>query len=337
MKFADKEIIFYLGWIIPLILVFYAWALISYKKRIRIFASNELIRKIFPPFALKRKVLRSLFGIAALSAFIFALARPQWGFYWEENTFKGFDIMIALDTSRSMLAADVPLDRISFAKDNIRDFLISLVNDRVGLIAFAGQAFLQCPMTPDTDGALLVLNSVNTDSIPRGGTSISAAIEEAIRGYKGVSPGKKILVLVTDGERTTDDDLEKQLEKAVREDLVISCIGIGSEEGILIDTGPGEDDPGPGTDSSSQKVKTKLDEDTLREIADSTGGLYVRARPGHFGLEAIYRDLFEKVEKKQIFNKISKVHTERFQFFLLAGLLFLAAEFLYVHGGGKDL
>jgi Ca-activated chloride channel family protein len=335
LKFADKEIIIYLGWIIPLMLVFYAWALVSYKKRMGVFASSGLIKKIFPHGALKRKVFRSLFGIAALSAFIFALARPQWGFYWEENTFKGFDIMIALDTSRSMLADDVIPDRISFAKDNIRDFVLSLVNDRVGLIAFAGQAFLQCPMTPDTDGVLLVLNSVDTDSIPRGGTSISAAIEEAVRGYKGVSSGKKILVLVTDGERTTDDDLEKQLENAVREDLVISCIGIGSEEGILLDTGPGEDDAGPVTGGETRKVMTRLDEDTLRRIADSTGGLYVRARPGNFGLDTVYRDLLEKVEEKQVFNKISKVYTERFQFFLLAGLLFLAAEFLYVPGGGK--
>ena len=279
--------------------------------------------------------LSSSLRLLSIVFILLALARPQWGFFWGENKFQGFDILIALDTSKSMLADDIYPNRLEFSKNRIKNFINGLKNDRVGLIAFAGQAFLECPLTVDRGGVLLVLKALNTESIPRGGTSMAGAIEEAIRSYKDSAIGEKLLFIITDGENTTGD-LDKAIEKAKDKGLVIICIGIGSLEGKHIYF---LDDDGRNTvlkDREGNIVKSILDEKTLEKISSETGGIYIRATQEDFGLWNAYESFYDKLKKNTITDKVSKVYEERFQIFLVLALLLLISELLLERSSSKS-
>jgi len=286
------------------------------------FAQKDLLKKINPFYRSGLERFRVLLVISAVIMIVIAMARPQWGFFWRENKFKGIDIMIAIDTSKSMLATDVPPDRLDFAKTRIRDFVRTLKGDRVGLIAFAGQAFLQCPLTVDHSGFMLILNNINVNTIPKGGTSIAQAISEAVRSYKGAETNDRILVLITDGENT-EGDLEAAVEEAKKERIIISCIGIGSEGGDVI---PVLDEKGQAAylkDKEGKVVRSFLDEDTLKEISVGTGGLYVHATREVFGIRKVYEEVLSKLERREVEDRMVKVYEERFQIFLGIALLFL--------------
>ncbi len=322
MKFGDLRILMYLVWLSPVVLVFYIWAEIKRKRIMLRFAEKELLKKIDPFYSPHLAKIRIFLVILVLSLFMFALARPQWGFFWKENRFKGLDIIIALDTSKSMLARDVPPDRLSFAKSRIRDFVRNLKGDRVGLIAFAGRAFLQCPLTVDHGGFMLILNNISVNTIPRGGTSIAEAITEAARSYKGAETSDRILILITDGENT-EGDLEKAIKEAREERIVVNCIGIGSKQGEPLRV---LDEKGRSMflkDKDGKVVKSSLDEVTLENIAEETGGMYVRATRDVFGLKKIYEEQLSGLERYQTKDRMVKVYNERFQIFLGIALICL--------------
>jgi Ca-activated chloride channel family protein len=327
MKFADISMIYYLGWLIPALVVFYLWALKREKALMEKFAAKELIAQIAPTYDVKTRRVRMILSISAAALIIFAMARPQWGFYWKDDKGKGLDIVIAIDTSKSMLAADMSPDRLTAAKEGVSDFVKRLKGDRVGLIAFSGSSFMQAPLTPDHGGFLLALNSISVETIPRGGTNLPAAIYEAINGYKGAETANKALIVITDGENT-EGDVNKAVEKAKKEGVTISCIGIGTSKGEEI---PITDEKGhrtPLKDKEGNVVRTKLMEDTLKTVAERTGGIYVRASSEDLGLEKIYEQRLSKLEKKETKDKKVKVYKERFQVPLALALLLLIREFI---------
>jgi Ca-activated chloride channel family protein len=270
---------------------------------------------------------RARFGLL-LSGFVFtllALARPQYGFSWEETRRKGRDVLIAIDTSKSMLATDLQPNRLTRAKFAAQDLIERLQGDRVGLIAFAGSAFLQAPLTVDYSAVLGALNELDPDIIPQGGTDIAAALKTAETAFgKGESENRAV-ILFTDGE-----DLEAAGEKAAAElagKARIFAVGIGSPEGALI--------PAPGArasefikDSEGQIVKSRLDEDRLRKIAEATGGFYVRLQSGRAEAEQIANLGLEKMSEKEIDAKLSRQPIERYQWPLGAGALLLAGAAL---------
>lgn len=324
MRCANPQFNLLIGVIIVTAL-FYWWSLRRRRRLAERFVSRALLTNMAPSLSTGRKVLKSMLVMAALSLMVFSLMRPQWGFKWEEVKRKGLDILIAMDVSKSMLARDVKPNRLERSKLAVKDMVSKLRGDKVGLIAFAGSAFLQAPLTLDYGGFLLALDDLDTTTIPRAGTAISAAIREAIKTLKGKEQKFKVLVLITDGEDHEGDPLKAALE-AQKEGIRIFCVGVGTQEGDLI---PQLDDEGRRVflkDREGNTIKSNLKEDILQKIALSTGGAYVRATGAEFGLNLLYDQTISKLEKRELESQMRKQYFERYQIFLAIAVLLLALE-----------
>jgi Ca-activated chloride channel homolog len=291
------------------------------------FASSHLLGRLTASFSPgRRRVKRALFAAAIALVFV-ALARPQLGYHWEEQRQRGIDILFAIDTSKSMLTQDVTPDRLTRAKLAITDFVNKLEGDRVGLIAFAGDAFLQAPLTLDYNAFEESLDAVDTNTIPRGGTDISSAIQEAQAAFGPGTKNRKILVLLTDGEDLEAKGIETARASA-SDGLVIYTVGVGSAAGGLI--------PLPGAnggtdfvkDASGQFVKSHLDEDTLKQIAQATDGLYEPLGQQGEGLQSIYHQALASLPKQDLASRSQRVYDERFQWPLAAGIACLFASMM---------
>lgn len=325
MYFANSEYLLIIIFASLALVIFYLIALKRRTLRMQRFAEKALIKEIAPYVSMKKKIFKIVLVTTALILLFLTLARPQWGFEWQEIKRKGLDILIAIDCSKSMLARDVKPNRLERSKFAVRDLVRDLGGDRIGLIAFAGSAFLQCPLTIDYDGFLLALDDLNTSTIPRQGTGIERAIEEALKIFKGPETKYKVLVLITDGDDLEGNSLERASE-AARLGIRIYCVGVGTEEGDLI---PVIDETGQRAylaDKSGNVVKTRLNEDLLKQIAISTGGNYIRASQSEFGLTLLYDKSISKLERRDIESKMKKHYQERFQLFLALALVLLCAE-----------
>ncbi len=326
MRFVHPEFAIIAVSVICAFIASYVWIFKSRKRDLEKFAQKDLLAEILSTLSLKRKRLKAGMLLAAIAFSLFALLRPQWGFRWEEVKRKGLDILVALDTSKSMFAEDVKPNRLQRSKLAINDLVKDIKGDRLGLIAFAGSAFLQCPLTMDYNGFLLSLNDVDTDTIPRGGTSISSAIREALKSYEGGQKKYKTLIIITDGEDHEGDPLKAALE-AKKEGIVIFCIGIGTKEGDLlpvIDETTGK--KAFLKDREGNVVKSRMDEAALQKIALETGGVYVRATNTEFGLDLLYRERLSRMEKRELLGKMNKHYDERFQIFLGIAVVLLLGE-----------
>ena len=284
---------------------------------------NRLTASVSPT---RRKAKQALFVLGVACLFV-ALARPQAGYEWQETHRKGIEVLFAVDTSKSMLTQDVKPDRLSRAKLAVHDFVDKLNGDSVGLIAFAGNAFLQCPVTLDYDAFRESLDALDTKVIPRGGTDIAAAIREAEAVFKTRATAEKILVLVTDGEDLGGEGIAAAKE-AAKNGVKIFAVGVGSTTGDLVPV-PNENG---GTDfvrdASGQLVKSHLDEATLKQIAEATGGMYQPLGQQGEGLSAIYDQGLGSFIRHDLSTRQAKVYLEQFQWALLAALVCFIAEML---------
>lgn len=324
MRFANPNYIF-LIFIIIFLIVFFVWAMRKRKKVLERFAQKDLLKELLNNVDIKKKNIRFLFFNLAIIFCIFSLMRPQWGFQWKEIKKKGLDIMVALDTSKSMLANDVKPNRLERSKLALKDLVGKLKGDRIGLIAFSGTAFFQCPLTIDYNGFMLTLEDLNIETISRGGTSISSAISEALKSYAGGINKYKVLIIITDGEDHEGQPLNLA-EDAKKEGIVIHCIGIGTQEGELISVKKEDGSSEYVKDLNGNVVKSRLDEDLLKKIALTTGGTYIRSTSIEFGLETLYNEKLSKMEKREFEGKMAKQFEERFQIPLIIGLMFLLLE-----------
>lgn len=305
-----------------------AWAWRRYDARQRAalaaFASPHLHDQLTASVStVARKLRRGLF-LAAVAALFAALARPQAGLKWEEIKRRGIEILFAVDTSRSMRTPDVKPDRLTRAKLAVDDFVSRLNGDGAGLIAFAGDAFLQCPITLDYEAFHESLAALNTDTIPRGGTDIASAIAAAQTALQN-RPGKeKILVLLTDGEDLQGNALAAA-KTAAKHGVKIYAVGVGTPNGDLI---PIPSDQGGGflKDEDGRFVKSHLDEAGLKAIAAATGGLYEPLGAQGQGLDTIYREALAPLKRHDLASRRERVYTERFQWPLAAALAFLLAS-----------
>ena len=325
MHYASPAYLSALVFLVIALGVFYLWAMARRKRLMNRFAGKSLAGSIASAVSVGRRISRIVMLMAAGSLMVFSLARPQWGFEWKEAKFKGIDMLIAVDVSKSMIASDVKPNRLERAKFGIKDLVRKLNGDRVGLVAFAGTAFLQCPLTIDYNGFLLTLDDLGVNTIPRGGTNIAAAIKEAAEVFKGQEKKYKALILITDGDDLEGDPL-KAAREAAAQGLKIYCVGVGPFEGSLIPSAGESSQGGWVADRLGLVVKTKLNEELLKNIAISTGGSYVRAAQSDFGLVLLYDRSISKLEKKEIEGKMNKQYQERFQYFLGAALLLLLIE-----------
>lgn len=315
----------HLIWVVLGVAIFLIWAYKHRKKLLYAFAQQEVLGELTDSFSLKKYKLKVFLFLSALIFLLISLLRPQWGFHWQEVKRTGVDIFIAVDTSKSMLAQDIKPNRLERAKLAIKELIKKLDGDRVGLISFAGTAFIQCPLTLDYSGFLFTLDDLDTQTIPRGGTSLSRAIKQAIDGYEGGAKKYKALIIITDGE-DHEGGVMSVVQEAKNQGVKIFCVGIGTEEGELI---PLVDDTGAMVflkDKEGNVVKTRLNEKVLSEIALNTGGAYIRATPLNFGLDFIYDEKIGKMEKKELTSKMAKNYEEKFQIPLFIALILLALD-----------
>ncbi|MEO5719863.1 MAG: VWA domain-containing protein [Chthoniobacterales bacterium] len=298
--------------------------------------SAELLKEFVAPKLLPqlgatvnrfRRNLRFGLLLLGLALAIVALAKPRYGYNYEEVKRKGLDLIIAVDTSRSMLANDVPPNRLQRVKLTAQDLISELRGDRVGIIAFAGRAFLQAPLTIDYDAAVTALNSLDTDIIPEGGTNISEAIALAVKTFGKSAIGNRALIIFTDGEELAGD-ATKNAQAAADAGVRVFTVGVGTPEGSLIPL-PGQNG---GTafvkDSSGQVVKSKLDETRLREIAKTTGGTFYPLGSGPATMRKLYDEGLSQLQAGEIDTKMSRQPIERYQWPLGAALLAFAFSIL---------
>jgi Ca-activated chloride channel family protein len=294
---------------------------------VRQFAASHLVasltRSVSP---IKRYIKRALLIFAVALLFI-AMARPHLLDDWREENRTGLDVLIAVDCSKSMLTQDIKPSRLERAKLALADFSDRLPNTRLGLIAFAGDAFLQCPLTFDHDAFDTAVRELDTDTIPKPGTDIAVAIHEAVEALHSQSSNAKFLILVTDGEDLEERGIEAAKE-AAQAGLRIYTVGVGTPDGDLI---PERDDAGNVTyhhDASGQIVQSKLDEGTLRQIASVTGGAYVPLGQNGEGLDEIYNRYIATLPQQLIEERREKIQIERFEWPLSLAILFLMLEFM---------
>ncbi len=335
MRFAEPEMLYGL-WGVVLVAGFLFWAARHRQDILKRFISQHLVDEIADSFDAGRYVIKDILLVAVFVLGILALARPQWGFEWQEVKRQGLDIMVVIDTSRSMLTQDVKPDRLRRVKLAVKDLLKKLKGDRVGLIAFAGKAFLVCPLTVDYNGFLMSLEDLDTQTIPQGGTNLSEAIKEAIRAYDDVPSQHKAVVILTDGENLQGRPMDI-VRQAKEKGFKIYCIGIGTKEGELVRIRNNSGRYEFLKDENGNVVKSRLNEKLLQEIALLTGGIYVRASGARFGLDLIYDRELSKFEKRDIESTTQKRYHERFQIPLgLAVSVLIVATCMATRKTGKD-
>lgn len=309
---------------IPLVALFFWFAFRKKRAAELRFISVDLIGRLIPAEYMKRQKMKAVLVTLALVLFVLALAQPMWGYHWREVRRRGLDLIIAVDTSKSMLAEDVKPNRLERAKREIEDLIGILAGDRVGIIAFAGRAFVKCPLTLDYAACRLVVDDITPTTVPRGGTDIATAIEKAVRAFETKTKRDKSLVIISDGESTEGDALAAA-EKAKQNGVAIYCIGIGTSEGELI---PMRDEKGSLTylkDREEKAVKSKLDSEELSRIALITGGAYIHSRTT-LDLEELYKTRIMTREAREALGGRKKVFENRFQFPLALALILLCLE-----------
>lgn len=265
-----------------------------------------------------------LFSFAIISLLI-GLANLQFGSKVEEVKREGIDLMIALDVSNSMLAEDLSPNRLERSKRAIYQLIQKLHNDRLGIIVFAGQAYVQLPITTDYSSAKLFLETIGTDIIPTQGTSIGAAINLAMESFDFENGTSKSIVVITDGENH-EDDANEAASEAASKDITVHTIGMGSEKGGPIPIYKKGAQIDFRKDNQGNTVVTKLNESMLKEIAAAGNGSYVRASNANAGLSIIMEEI-DKMEKKEFGSKSFKDYEDRFQIFLIIALFLIVIEY----------
>ncbi len=322
MRIASPSFLLLL-WLVPFLAAFYLW---SFRRRAQLlekFASHEMLARLLPSVSRSRQRTKAALLSTAVVMVILALLRPQWGFHWEEITRRGVDIMVAVDVSQSMLAEDVSPNRLERAKRELEDLLDILEGDRIGLIAFAGEAWVQCPLTLDYGAFAMFLDYLDPDLIPVPGTAIAQAIELAQESFVEQSSASRALILVTDGEDHLGNVMEAA-RKAKEAGIQIYTIGIGADQGAPI---PSPDGEGFIQDRNGEVVMTRLDENTLQRVAVETGGAYVRSTSGNLDLERIYTEgIRASLEATELKSTRQKKWEERFQWPLFVAVLILFLE-----------
>ena len=326
IRFANEQF-FQVFWLIPLLAVFFRYVFWKKAQAIKHFGSPELMEKLTEGTSRRRQKLKALALVLAVAVIIFALVRPQIGTRLEEVKREGQDIIVAIDVSASMLAEDIRPSRLEKAKHEIAGIIDRLQGDRIGLIVFAGEAFVQCPLTLDYSAAKLLLSVVSPGLIPLPGTNVAEAIAKAIATFEQQERGHKVLILITDGE-DHGGKVEQSAEAAAREGIVVYTVGIGTPEGVPI---PEFDKAGNRIgfkkDDEGKTVVTKLDELTLRKIALATNGKYYNATPEEAELDKIY-DSISGRQKKELGSMKFTQFEERFQYFLALFIVILLWEML---------
>ncbi|MBN2397021.1 MAG: VWA domain-containing protein [Deltaproteobacteria bacterium] len=316
--------VLHLLWILPVA----GWLLIAQRRRRRKalerFAESGLLARLIPEDHNGKRLLKGILLLCTLGILILALAGPRWGSHYQEVSRRGVDIMVVVDVSKSMEVEDVKPHRLERARREIIDFLKVVTGDRVGLTAFAGAAFVQCPLTLDYAALEMFLTALQPGIIPVPGTDLGAAVETSLSAFDFKTETDKVMLLITDGEDNEGKGLEAA-RKAAGQGVKIFVFGIGDPSGGPIPAGGNQG--GFKKDADGKLVLSKLDEKTLQEIASVTGGGYVRSVAGDLDLDMLYfAGIKQKTEAQVLKSGKIKVYEERFFVFVLIAFLMLLAE-----------
>ena len=313
--------------LIPVLVALFMRAEARGAKRLREFVSARLLPHLAGTVNRPRRMLRFGLQLLGLALAIVSLAQPRWGYTFEDVKRKGLDLLIAVDTSRSMLSNDVQPNRLERVKLAAHDLINELQGDRVGLIAFAGRAFLQAPLTIDYDAAIESVNDLDTKTIPEGGTNISAAITLATQSFGKSAVGNRALVIFTDGEELSGD-AGKNAKAAADAGVRIFTIGVGTASGSLIPISGEDGETSFVKDSAGQVVKSKLDEKRLGEVAQAAGGFYLHLENGPRTMQQLYTEGLAKMQAAEMDVRLSRRPIERYEWPLGAALVALALSIL---------
>lgn len=324
LRFAHSEYLW--GLILVPILVISFILVSNWKKKALVkLGDKQVVGLMIPEVSFSRPWLKFSFFTLAFAFLIVGIADPQIGSKIEEEKKKGADLMILLDVSNSMLSQDIPPNRLENAKQAIAQLIDNLHGDRIGIIVFAGEAYVQLPITTDYSAAKLFLSTINTDMVPTQGTAIGAAIDMGMKSFDFKNGTGKSMIIITDGENH-EDDAVVAAKNAVDKNVMVNVIGIGSPEGAPIPIYRNGKQLGFHTDSTGKTVISKLNEDMCKEIAAAGNGTYVRATNANSGLNIVMSQI-AKVQRKSVDSKTFKDFEDRFQFFIGIALLLLVAEF----------
>ena len=314
-----------LWWLITIPVFVIAYIIITKRKQRQLmeFGDPELMAQLMPDASKSRPIVKFTLLIVALALLIVAAARPQYG--QQEKTVKrqGIEVMVALDISNSMLAEDVAPNRLDRAKQMLSKMIDNMVDDKVGLVVFAGEAFTQLPITCDYVSAKMFLNTISPKLIPTQGTAIGAALQTAIRSFGSQeSDAGRAIILITDGENHEDDAIAAA-KQAQELGIQVFVIGIGKPEGSPI--------PVPGTndyikDRSGQVVVSRLNEEMCQEIAQAGKGAYVRCDNTNTAMRALQQEL-DRIATTDLETTVYADYNEQYQSFVLIALLLLVIDF----------
>jgi len=312
---------------IPFLVALFLTAEKRGEKRLHEFVSARLLPQLAGTVNRFRHALRFALQLLGLTFALIALAQPRWGYTFQDVKRKGLDLLIAVDTSRSMLSNDVQPNRLERVKLAAQDLINELQGDRVGLIAFAGRAFLQAPLTIDYGAVVESINDLDTKTVPEGGTNISEAIALASRTFGKSAMGNRALIIFTDGEELSGDAV-KSAKAATDAGVRIFTVGVGTPQGSLIPISGEDGETAFVKDSAGQVVKSKLDEKRLREVAQASGGFYLQLENGPRTMQQIYSGGLAKMQAAEFDVRLSRRPIERFEWPLGAALIALALSIL---------
>jgi len=324
LRFAHIEILW--GLIaVPLLIIIFIAVRAWKKKALAALGDREVIKHIIPDVSFSRPTLKFILFIIAYGLLIVGLSDPQIGTSTEDVKKKGADLMILLDVSNSMLSQDLAPSRLENAKRALDQLIGNLHNERIGIVVFAGEAYVQLPMTTDYSAAKLFLNEISTDMVPVQGTAIGAAIDMGMQSFDFKNNTAKAMILMTDGENH-EDDAVRAAEEAGDKKVMINVIGFGSVQGSPIPIYQDGKQKGFHLDSAGHTVISKLDENMCKELATAGNGVFVRATNAGTGLDVVM-DQINKMQQNGYDSKQFKDYEDRFQFFLVIGFLLLVTEF----------
>jgi len=317
----------------PVLVLFLIWAWHQKQRALKRFAGSELLERLTQSVSPARQRWRAVLLVLGVALIGLALSKPRWGETEELVKRRGIEILIAVDVSKSMLAEDFKPNRIGRARREIQDLLEVLDGHRVGLIAFAGDAFVHCPPTTDLDACSLFVESIDIGLIQRGGTHIGDAIRKATKVFEESAAAQKALILITDGEDQETKPIEAAKEMA-KTGAKVYAIGVGTPEGSRI---PITDDKGNAVhlkDRKGQFVWTKLGEAKLQKIALETGGAYHPATGAGLELDLVLKEI-ESLGKSELESQKLQRYQHRYQVFLLAAFVLLVVEPMISDRRGK--
>ncbi|HTX22544.1 MAG TPA: VWA domain-containing protein [Candidatus Aquilonibacter sp.] len=325
MRFENVHLLWLLLVLPPALALFFWWATRSRQKLLTQFIQARLLPALTVGISPARRKIRFALLISAAALLIVALARPQHGFDLQQVEQRGLDIVVAVDTSKSMLAEDIAPDRLERAKLAALELMQDAKSDRLGLVAFAGDAFLECPLTFDNTAFEQSVQALNVNTLPEGGSSLATAINTALTAFKA-SDGHKVLVLLTDGEdNVSETDALEAAQNAAKAGLKIFTVGIGTTAGALLRITDANGNSDYVRDPEGNVVKSHLNEPLLNQIATTTGGFYLPLR-GADTMDVLYNRGLAPLPKSENEERMIKQYHEQYHWPLAAAILLLLAE-----------